>query len=51
MFAPQLGREHVTSLARWLAPRGQDVLLSQLAGAADGPAAAAAVHAADEAGA
>ncbi len=47
LFAPQLGREHVTSLARWLSPAGQDVLLSQLAGADDGPAAAAAVHAAE----
>ncbi|MCW2925543.1 MAG: Anion-transporting ATPase [Thermoleophilia bacterium] len=46
MFVPQLGREHVASLARWLAPGGQDVLLAQLAGATDGPAAAAAVHAA-----
>jgi anion-transporting ArsA/GET3 family ATPase len=46
MFAPQLEREHVASLARWLGPRGQEVLLAQLAGAADGPAAAAAVHAA-----
>jgi hypothetical protein len=45
MFAPQLEREHVASLARWLTPAGQTVLLAQLAGAADGPAAAAAVHA------
>lgn len=45
MFAPHLEREHVASLARWLTPRGQDVLLAQLAGAANGPAAAAAVHA------
>ncbi|MCW2927723.1 MAG: Anion-transporting ATPase [Thermoleophilia bacterium] len=46
MFAPQLEREHITSLSRWLVPAGQAVLLAQLAGAADGPAAAAAVHAA-----
>jgi anion-transporting ArsA/GET3 family ATPase len=45
MFAPQLEREHVASLARWLTPAGQSVLLAQLAGAVDGPAAAAAVHA------
>lgn len=45
MFVPQLEREHVVSLARWLSPRGQQVLLDQLAGAIDGPAAAAAVHA------
>ena len=46
MFAPQLGREHVVSLARWLSQSGQEILLAQLAGATDGPAAAAAVHAA-----
>ncbi|MBC7460875.1 MAG: ArsA family ATPase [Thermoleophilia bacterium] len=46
MFSPQLEREHVASLARWLTHAGQDVLLEQLAGATDGPAAAAAVHAA-----
>jgi anion-transporting ArsA/GET3 family ATPase len=45
MFAPQLTREHVASLARWLTTDGQHVLRSQLAGAEDGPAAAAAVHA------
>jgi anion-transporting ArsA/GET3 family ATPase len=45
MFAPALGREHVAGLARWLAPDGQAVLREQLAGASDGPAAAAAVHA------
>lgn len=50
MFVPELGREHLTSLARWLAPAGQERLRSQLAGADDGPAAAAAVHA-GEAGA
>jgi anion-transporting ArsA/GET3 family ATPase len=49
MFAPQLEREHITSLARWLKLDGQQVLRSQLAGAEDGPAAAAEVHAAAEA--
>lgn len=47
MFAPQLEREHVMSLARWLTPAGQQILLAQLAGAENGPAAAAAVHAED----
>lgn len=51
MFAPDLDRDHVTSLSRWLSPRGQQVLLAQLAGATDGPAAAAAVHAASQAAA
>jgi anion-transporting ArsA/GET3 family ATPase len=46
MFAPQLDRDHLASLARWLTPNGQDVLRTQLAGAPDGPAIAAAVHAA-----
>ncbi|MCW2974248.1 MAG: Anion-transporting ATPase [Thermoleophilia bacterium] len=46
MFSAQLEREHVASLARWLTSAGQEVLLEQLAGATDGPAAAAAVHAA-----
>ena len=46
MFAPQLEREHVAGLARWLTLSGQAVLEAQLAGAPDGPAAAAAVHAA-----
>ena len=45
MFAPQLGRDHLTSLARWLMKPGQDRLQAQLAGAVDGPAEAAAVHA------
>ncbi len=45
MFTPQLGRDHIASLARWLMPAGQELLHSQLAGADDGPAAAAAVHA------
>lgn len=47
MFVPQLGREHVASLARWLMPAGQELLHTQLAGAEDGPAAAAAVHASE----
>jgi anion-transporting ArsA/GET3 family ATPase len=46
MFAPQLDRDHLASLARWLTAAGQDVLRTQLAGAPDGPAVAAAVHAA-----
>lgn len=50
MFTPQLDREHVASLSQWLSASGQDVLLAQLAGATDGPAAAAAVHAAASAG-
>ena len=50
MFAPELGREHVTGLARWLTDAGQQVLLRQLAGAEDGPAAAAAVHASEVGG-
>jgi cellulose biosynthesis protein BcsQ len=45
MYAPHLEREHLTSMARWLTIGGQSVLRQQLAGAADGPAAAAAVHA------
>ena len=47
MFAPQLNREHIASLARWLMPAGQERLYAQLAGAVDGPAAAAAVHASE----
>ncbi len=47
MFAPQLGRDHIASLARWLMPAGQERLNDQLAGAEDGPAAAAAVHASE----
>ncbi len=50
MFAPELDREHVTGLARWLTLGGQHVLDQQLAGADDGPAAAAAVHAANGGG-
>jgi anion-transporting ArsA/GET3 family ATPase len=46
MFTGELSRDHVVSLSRWMAPAGQEVLLAQLAGASDGPAAAAAVHAA-----
>jgi len=46
MFAPQLSREHIVSLSHWLTAPGQAVLQAQLAGATDGPAAAAAVHAA-----
>lgn len=49
MFTSEIMPEHVASLARWMAPHGQDVLLAQLAGASDGPAAAAAVHAASSA--
>ncbi|MCW2950101.1 MAG: Anion-transporting ATPase [Thermoleophilia bacterium] len=48
MFSSHLDREHIASLAQWLTPAGQDVLLEQLAGATAGPAAAAAVHAANE---
>ena len=50
MYAPELEREHVHSLGRWMSAAGQEVLLRQLAGAEDGPAAAAAVHATQEAG-
>ncbi|MCZ4496005.1 MAG: Anion-transporting ATPase, partial [Thermoleophilia bacterium] len=46
MFAPQLERDHLTALSQWLSPAGQEVLMRQLAGASDGPSAAAAVHAA-----
>lgn len=46
MFASELSRDHVVALGQWLSPHGQDVLQAQLAGATDGPAAAAAVHAA-----
>lgn len=46
MFAPQLEREHLVSLARWLTPAGQRVLRTQLAGADDGPGVTAQVHAA-----
>lgn len=49
MYAPELDREHVHSLGRWMTRSGQDVLLRQLAGAEDGPSAAAAVHAAEKA--
>ncbi len=45
MFAPRLGRDHVAGLARWLTQSGQDLLHQQLAGAENGPAVAAAVHA------
>lgn len=48
MFTPQIQRDHVLSLARWLTQPGQEVLQRQLAGANDGPAEAAAVHAAAE---
>lgn len=46
MFVPELEGDHIAALARWLTLPGQDVLQQQLAGAANGPAAAAAVHAA-----
>jgi anion-transporting ArsA/GET3 family ATPase len=50
MYVPRIEREHVGSLARWLTAGGQEVLEAQLAGAADGPAAAAAVHEASATG-
>jgi anion-transporting ArsA/GET3 family ATPase len=49
MFVPALGVDHVTALAEWMTAPGQRMLIEQLAGAADGPAAAAAVH--DQSGA
>ncbi len=35
VFTPQLGRDHVASLARWLTPAGQARIADQLAGAGD----------------